>query len=99
MEEGSDRYRPKARGDRVMVSEGDAARLAADGAVELIDDSRAPGTEAEAIGGGAQDLEDMTIPELRHFANARRFNLGGARTRPEILASLQEQLNDEGGEN
>jgi hypothetical protein len=87
---GHDRLRPKTRGDRVNVSDEDAARLIANGAAVMVTpDMPAPDAAAEAE---MPDLQAMTVPELRSFASERRIRLGGARTRPEVLGAIQAAL-------
>lgn len=101
----SDRYRPYTHGDRVAVSDEDAARLAAQGGVAVVDDTVAANAEAEqpqpgAIAVSDLDLEEGGTPvaELRKFASDRRINLHGATRRPEIVEAIEASINDEDGE-
>lgn len=97
----SDRYRPKAHGDRVMLSDEDADRLVGRGQAKLVDDRVADDAEVEQPDSGAIDLDAMTIPQLRKFADARRMKgIGSLRTRPEIVEAIEEQLTnpDEDGD-
>lgn len=102
----SDRYQPFARGDRISVSDEDAAMLIGNGQAELVDDTTAPDAEEEAPQPGAIpvsdadiDLEEGGTPvtELRKFASDRRINLHGATRRPEIVTAIQQAMDEEGG--
>ncbi len=98
-ETGSERYKPVINGDRVSVSEEDAERLVAAGAAQLVDQSGpAENAEAEQPDGGAIDLEAMTVPELRKFADDRRINLGAAQKRAEIVDAIEGSLTEPDGE-
>ncbi len=97
----SDRYRPYTRGDKVDVSDEDAARLVAQGGVAWVDDTVAENAEEEApqpgaIGVSDLDLEEGGTPvtELRKFASDRRINLHGATRRPEIVEAIEASLTD-----
>ncbi len=92
--EGDDRYRPKARGDRVTVDEDSARALVSQGAAVIVDDGVAENAEAEHLDGGAHDLDDLTVVELRKFADKRRIDLGGARLKPEIIEAIEGALTD-----
>lgn len=101
----SDRYRPFTHGDRVSVSEEDAARLVAAGGIALVDASApAENAEGEAPDPGAIAVSDLdleeggtSVVELRRFASARRINLQGATRRPEIAAAIEASLTDPDG--
>jgi len=103
--EDSDRYRPYAHGDRVFVSDEDAARLVSQGGVMLVDDMVAEHAEIEQPQPGAIPVSDLDLAEggtpvveLRKFASERRINLQGATRRPEIAAAIEAALTDpEGG--
>ncbi len=97
----SDRYRPVTRGDRVDVSDEDAGRLVAQGAVTLVDDTTAEHAEAEQPQPGAISVSDLDleeggtpVTELRKFASDRRINLHGATRRPEIVEAIEASLTD-----
>lgn len=103
--EGDDRYRPKARGDRVNVDEDTARALVSQGAAAIVDGRVAEHAEDEQPDAGAIDLNEggSTIAELRKFANARRpvIDVGSLRTRPEIVAAIEDSLtspDDEDGD-
>lgn len=92
---GDDRYRPRVRGDRVDVDEDAARRLLAHGTAMLVDDAVAEHAESEQPDGGAIDLDALTVPELRKFADARRIpGIGSLRTRPEIVEAIEASLTD-----
>ena len=98
----SDRYRPYTRGDRVDVSEEDAQRLAAQGAVKVVDDTVAENAEEGAPQPGAIAVSDLDlaeggtpVTELRRFASERRINLHGATRRPEIVEAIQASMDEE----
>lgn len=97
--EGDDAYRPKTRGDRVNVSDEDARRMIGHGTAVLVDQSVADDAEEpQPMGGQAIDLDAMTVPELRQFADDRRIRLKGATRRPEIIGMIQAALeNPEAG--
>lgn len=93
--DGDTHYTPAVRGDQVTLSDEDAARLIAEGAVEPVDGHVAVDAEQEQPDRGVIDLENMTIPELRTFANKRRMRgIGSLRTRPEIIEAIEAALTD-----
>jgi len=88
--DGSDRYSPVIHGQRVSVSDEDAERLVANGTVQLVDTlAAAENAEEQQPDSGAIDLEAMTVPELRKFADDRRINLGAAQKRVEIVDAIK----------
>jgi hypothetical protein len=98
--EGDEQYRPKTRGDRLNVTDEVAGRLIANGTAKLVDQTVADDAEeAQPMGGQAIDLESMTVPELRQFADERRIRLTGASRRPEIIGMIEAALdNPEAGD-
>lgn len=93
--EGSDRARPVAYGAQINLSEKDAQRLVASGTAELVGPQDvAPNAEAENPDGGAIDLDALTVPELRKFADARRIELRDGRTRALIMEDIEAALTD-----
>lgn len=103
--EDSDRYRPVVNGQRVMVSEDDAARYVSQGTARLVDDTVAEDAEAEQPQPGAIAVSDLDLEEggtpvtvLRKFANERRINLQGASRRPEIVEAIRASLEPESEE-
>lgn len=98
--EDSDRYRPYARGARVMVSDEAARMLVGNGQADLVDpDAPAENAEAEQPQPGAIPVSDLdlaeggtSVAELRKFASARRINLQGATRRPEIVEAIEDGL-------
>ena len=102
MEEDSDRYRPKQRGDIVNLSQLDADRFVADNTGKLVDGrDPAPHAEAENPDGGAHDLDSMTVAELRKFADDRQIELSDGRSRALITRDITAAMADDpkdGGE-
>jgi hypothetical protein len=101
--DGDDRYRPYARGDRVNVSDEDAATLIANGQADEVDDTVAEDAETEQPQPGAFAVSDLdleeggsTVEELRKFASDRRINLHGATRRPEIVEAIRASQGGEG---
>ena len=97
----SDRYRPVTHGDRVNVSDEDAALLIGNGQAVEADDSVAEHAEEEAPQPGAIAVSDLdlaeggtSVAELRKFASARRINLQGATRRPEIVEAIEAWATD-----
>jgi hypothetical protein len=96
----SDRSRPRARGDRVMLSDEAAERMIGRGQAKLVDDQVADNAEVEQPDSGAIDLEELSVPELRRIADERRVNLHGARVKPDIIKAIEESaaMDDEDGD-
>lgn len=94
--EGSDRVRPVSRGAHVVVSEEKAKQMIARGTAKFADDAIAEHAEAEQPDAGAVDLEAMTVPLLRKYADARRINLHGATAKADIIEAI-EASDGEGG--
>lgn len=95
---GDSAYRPKARGDRVELSEDDADHLVGTGQAILVG-RQEPAENAEdpqPDGGLVIDMNDprTTIAQLRQYADQRRIRLTGARTRPEILGMIRAALDN-----
>lgn len=96
----SDRYRPKAHGDRIMLSDEDAERMIGRGQAKLVDDRVADHAEVEQPDSGAINLDALSVPELRRIADERRVNLHGARVKPDIIKAIEESaaIDDEDGD-
>ncbi len=97
----SDRYRAYVTGDRLVVSEEDAARYVAAGAARPAgDDTVAENAEAEQPDGGVIFDPEWSLPLMRKFADARRITLRDARSRSLVVEDIEAALTDpdeEGG--
>jgi hypothetical protein len=91
----SDRPRAYVRGDRLVLSDEDAAGYAAAGVVRVADqDTVAEHAEAEQPDGGVIFDPDWSLPVMRKFADQRRITLRDARSKAMVTEDIEAALTD-----
>ncbi len=83
--------RARADGERAAEDEAEAARLA-----EAHTANREPEPPDEEEGEDVDPLDDMTNAQLREHAEGLNIALGSARTKPEIIAAIRGDDDEEG---